>query len=171
MDPRPLVGEPLPLDLLNTAWTDDAGTHDLLESGAATREWLDGHGFDGPSGAGARRKLAEAREALRAFLHDSAAREGVNAVLARGAERPVLGADGAGTELDAAPGWRAPWRCAAALVALVEERGPRVRECANPACTLWFLDVSRPGTRRWCSMSACGNRDKALRHGRLRSPV
>ncbi|MGF7236904.1 MAG: CGNR zinc finger domain-containing protein [Frankia sp.] len=33
----------------------------------------------------------------------------------------------------------------------------RVRGCANPACGALFLDSSRPGTRRWCSMGTCGN--------------
>jgi predicted RNA-binding Zn ribbon-like protein len=36
----------------------------------------------------------------------------------------------------------------------------RVRECADPDCSALFLDNSRPGTRRWCSMDACGNRAK-----------
>jgi predicted RNA-binding Zn ribbon-like protein len=34
---------------------------------------------------------------------------------------------------------------------------PRVRNCANPECGALFLDSSRPGTRRWCSMNRCGN--------------
>jgi predicted RNA-binding Zn ribbon-like protein len=29
---------------------------------------------------------------------------------------------------------------------------------------LHFFDVSKNGTRRWCSMSGCGNRAKARRH-------
>ncbi|WP_018505625.1 CGNR zinc finger domain-containing protein [Parafrankia discariae] len=33
----------------------------------------------------------------------------------------------------------------------------RVRGCANPSCGAVFLDSSRPGTRRWCSMDRCGN--------------
>lgn len=33
----------------------------------------------------------------------------------------------------------------------------RVRGCANPECGALFLDSSRPGQRRWCSMSTCGN--------------
>jgi len=37
----------------------------------------------------------------------------------------------------------------------------RVRECAAPDCSLLFLDESRPGGRRWCSMARCGNRVKA----------
>jgi predicted RNA-binding Zn ribbon-like protein len=36
----------------------------------------------------------------------------------------------------------------------------RVRDCANPACNAMFLDGSRPGSRRWCSMSTCGNQAK-----------
>jgi predicted RNA-binding Zn ribbon-like protein len=40
----------------------------------------------------------------------------------------------------------------------------RVRQCANPDCGWLFLDNSKAGNRRWCSMSACGNRAKAHRH-------
>jgi predicted RNA-binding Zn ribbon-like protein len=36
----------------------------------------------------------------------------------------------------------------------------RVRRCANPDCAIFFLDTSRPGTRRWCSMATCGNQAK-----------
>jgi predicted RNA-binding Zn ribbon-like protein len=36
----------------------------------------------------------------------------------------------------------------------------RIRACANPACRVLFIDHSRPGTRRWCSMETCGNRAK-----------
>lgn len=40
----------------------------------------------------------------------------------------------------------------------------RIRECANSQCLWLFLDDSKNGTRRWCSMQACGNRAKAHRH-------
>ena len=43
-------------------------------------------------------------------------------------------------------------------------RRDRVRQCANPQCQWLFLDDSKSGTRRWCAMSACGNRAKAHRH-------
>jgi len=39
----------------------------------------------------------------------------------------------------------------------------RVRQCAGENCTWLFLDTSRNGTRRWCEMSACGNRAKVRR--------
>ncbi|GAA1293023.1 CGNR zinc finger domain-containing protein [Saccharothrix xinjiangensis] len=38
----------------------------------------------------------------------------------------------------------------------------RVRACGR--CGWLFLDSSRGGRRRWCSMSTCGNREKASRH-------
>src|SRR2546423_4435994 len=37
----------------------------------------------------------------------------------------------------------------------------QVRSCAGPDCTILFIDTSRPGTRRWCSMEACGNQAKS----------
>jgi len=40
----------------------------------------------------------------------------------------------------------------------------RVRNCEGPTCTLWFLDVSKNHTRRWCTMAVCGNRAKAAAH-------
>ena len=47
---------------------------------------------------------------------------------------------------------------------LVGPQLQRVRQCANPECGWLFLDNSKSGNRRWCSMSACGNRAKAHRH-------
>ncbi|MEV3987324.1 CGNR zinc finger domain-containing protein [Streptomyces sp. NPDC049837] len=40
----------------------------------------------------------------------------------------------------------------------------RIRRCEGPGCGWFFLDRSRSGTRRWCSSSDCGNRDRARRH-------
>jgi predicted RNA-binding Zn ribbon-like protein len=42
----------------------------------------------------------------------------------------------------------------------------RVRTCAG--CTLLFIDRSRPGTRRWCSMERCGNRNKTAHYRQKR---
>lgn len=47
---------------------------------------------------------------------------------------------------------------------LAGDRLARVRQCANPQCRWLFLDGSKGGNRRWCAMSACGNRAKAHRH-------
>ena len=42
----------------------------------------------------------------------------------------------------------------------------RVRECASDTCQLLFVDRSRPGARRWCSMQRCGNIAKVRAHRR-----
>jgi len=47
---------------------------------------------------------------------------------------------------------------------LVGPDSVRVRACANQQCRWLFLDDSKNGSRRWCSMQACGNRAKAHRH-------
>lgn len=35
-----------------------------------------------------------------------------------------------------------------------------IRQCESRSCTLYFVDTSRRGDRRWCSMSGCGNKAK-----------
>ena len=47
---------------------------------------------------------------------------------------------------------------AAAARLLTAADHSRVRQC--DACVLHFRDVSKKGTRRWCSMQLCGNREK-----------
>jgi predicted RNA-binding Zn ribbon-like protein len=44
----------------------------------------------------------------------------------------------------------------------------RLRECASPECGLLFLDVSRPGRRRWCSSDACGGKARAAAYRQRR---
>lgn len=36
----------------------------------------------------------------------------------------------------------------------------KIRLCAAEDCSVYFIDRSRPGKRRWCSMNRCGNRAK-----------
>ncbi|WP_454195076.1 CGNR zinc finger domain-containing protein [Nocardia sp. Marseille-Q1738] len=40
----------------------------------------------------------------------------------------------------------------------------RIRVCAAEDCGLLFVDASRPGRRRWCSMDRCGNLSKVRRY-------
>ncbi|MEV4252225.1 CGNR zinc finger domain-containing protein [Spirillospora sp. NPDC049652] len=69
-------------------------------------------------------------------------------------------------------GWAAPVTATQALSTLAREMidlltGPladRFRECASDNCPLVFVDSSRPGARRWCSMERCGNRHKLRTH-------
>ena len=34
----------------------------------------------------------------------------------------------------------------------------RIRECIAHDCSLFFVDRSRPGSRRWCTMASCGEK-------------
>lgn len=93
----------------------------------------------------------------------------LNTALAAAPARTVLtrGKEGFDWELDMRPA------TALALLApvlwstadlLAGDRLAKVRRCANPQCLYLFLDESRAGKRRWCTMSSCGNRAKARRH-------
>ncbi|MFD3733387.1 CGNR zinc finger domain-containing protein [Streptomyces sp. NPDC058632] len=169
-DPRPLRGEPLSLDLLNTRWVENGVAHDLLEDPDGFARWLADHALPEPAGAtpAALAATREARDALAAVVEDpgdEGARQGLNTVLARGRVLRALGPDGPVEQVEPDdPAWLTAWLAAADYLRLVGTAPDRVRACANDECVLHFYDVSRNGTRRWCSMSGCGNRAKASRH-------
>ncbi len=48
-------------------------------------------------------------------------------------------------------------------------RGPLDRPGACPSCGWLFVDTSKNGRRRWCSMATCGARDKSRRHYRFKA--
>ncbi len=58
-------------------------------------------------------------------------------------------------------------RDAIALFTTADAR--RLRECASPECGLLFLDLSRPGRRRWCSSNACGGKARAAAYRQRRA--
>lgn len=56
------------------------------------------------------------------------------------------------------------WPVTRSAVELVtSEQLGRVKECARDGCGWLFLDMSKNGSRRWCSMEGCGSRDKMRR--------
>ena len=54
----------------------------------------------------------------------------------------------------------------AAIHLFAEAKPTRVRQCHADDCVRWFLDGSRNGKRKWCSMARCGNRAKVAAHYR-----
>ncbi|MEV0199521.1 CGNR zinc finger domain-containing protein [Nonomuraea sp. NPDC050691] len=182
------------LDLVNTVWHEHGARADQFDDLDGVRAWLSDHGMDadgmdtaamgadgmradrtdaegidGAAGAGleaVRDRLVRAREAVRDTLEGRGS-AGLNDVLGHGAVRPMM-RDGEPYELVVVdePAWRPAWTAAAAFVRMMAERPSRVRRCAHPDCVLWFLDVSKNGSRRWCSMEGCGNRAKAGRFSR-----
>jgi predicted RNA-binding Zn ribbon-like protein len=73
---------------------------------------------------------------------------------------------------DGAASWIQPLRGRALLSSIARDaidllggpRASRLKLCAGRNCSIPFVDTSRPGTRRWCSMERCGNRAKARTH-------
>ena len=56
------------------------------------------------------------------------------------------------------------WEIARAAARLVTSASVmRIRACAADDCGWWFLDDTKNGSRRWCDMKICGNRDKVRR--------
>lgn len=165
-DPRPHLGEPLALDLLNTRWASADGPQDLLSDTAGLRCWLQANELADRCDAdeGSLDALLAARQAILRVVADGVADE-LNDVLEHGRIRRRL-ADAGPVELPdvAESQWLAGWLAADNLLGLLAESPQRIKQCAHPHCILWFHDTSKNGTRRWHSMTTCGNRAKAARH-------
>ncbi|RDD60727.1 CGNR zinc finger domain-containing protein [Ferruginivarius sediminum] len=171
---RPLRGEPLALDLVNTEWVDAGVRRDLLENPAGTAVWLSEGDFEAPSSGleDIRRHLIETRETLRLLLENQDEEQGrarLNAILDQGRVIAALGPSGPESAYDIAAGWEPAWHAAFNYLELLRDwPEARIKACAHPDCILYFLDTSKNGTRRWCDMRTCGNRAKVQRHYRRR---
>lgn len=81
----------------------------------------------------------------------------VDAVLEHGRIRARLTAAGPAEE----PEFADPaWLVARDHLDLLGRAPERIRTCAGGDCVLRFFDTSRNGTRRWCTVAACGNRPR-----------
>jgi predicted RNA-binding Zn ribbon-like protein len=172
IDPRPLTGEPLSLELLNTRWRSGGSPCDLLAEEGGLRLWLDATDLADrcPATPACLDALLQAREAIAGVVaHPAApsphARGALNAVLAHARLRRELTAEGPASTVEVEdPSWIAAWLAVDDFVALLGRAPDRIRRCAGEDCVLHFLDTSQNGRRRWCSMATCGNRNKASRH-------
>ncbi|MEU8951210.1 CGNR zinc finger domain-containing protein [Streptomyces sp. NPDC048489] len=174
-DPRPLTGEPLSLDLLNTRWISEGVPQDLLTDTGGLAVWLAANGLGLPADETVLRHTLRARDALRAVVDGparetadgtrTAGTERIDDVLAHGRIRLTLTPEGPGERPEFEdPAWGPGWLAARNYLELLSTSPDRIRHCAHESCVLHFLDTSRNGTRRWCSMASCGNRAKASRH-------
>jgi predicted RNA-binding Zn ribbon-like protein len=175
----PFLAGDLALDFLNTAFGVGVERQETLRSDADVLAWLARAGLPhGPaqlvrrSGEGALLEAALAlREAAARLVEKRKAGEvgnpaAINRVLALDSSRPQLvwkRGEAPAIERRATPDTAEALLVpiAAAFAELLSEANfDLVRECEGPACTLWFYDQTKSHRRRWCSMSACGNRAK-----------
>lgn len=165
---RPVAGR-LALDFLNTAdWSaDDAPVHEKFETLKDAAVWMKALGLPALQLPGSAGELRAFRTALRSVFvggpdcdrgidEVNAALRGIaDAGLARSDRRTIACAETAQLlQLIAVS--------ALSLLADPREAG-RIKRCPGQDCGWLFLDETKNGRRRWCSMETCGNRAKARR--------
>ena len=167
------------LDLVLTVGERWRRSFERLRTPADLGRWLAGSGLVTPAPRVSWADLAAARELREAIfglarcaMDGKPAAPGDLAVVNSWAARPDLAP--VLTRIGAATRRPSPRAAPAALATIARDAvdlfgGPlaaRVRECAAPDCSGLFLDESRAGVRRWCSMSGCGNRVKVAAYRR-----
>jgi len=179
------VGNHLALDFLNTRPVLAEGPKELLPDADALVRWLVASGVltpqkgralsrkwrDTPQASVFLRQLLKFRERLRAVVIRQEAGLSVsdgfvaelNLLLKHHPSVIALQRKGKKLELEAASEPEKPndvWALIAIAVAeLLSDAWPgRLRKCE--ACIVHFLDTSKRGSRRWCSMNICGNKIK-----------
>jgi len=88
-----------------------------------------------------------------------AARETLNRIAADTAAAPQLQTNGT-MRLEGDAGALLVTLAREAVQLFGSEAAKLIRQCESSNCTLYFVDNSRRGNRRWCSMSGCGNKAK-----------
>jgi predicted RNA-binding Zn ribbon-like protein len=161
-----LLGDAVWLDFVNSTRGRDPAPPDTLPDLAAFGRWarelrLD-PGEDRLSLAGVHRfraDLSDLAEAMhRGLAPPAGAVASLNRMLARSIGRHQLTRVSGAWQLQFAPA-----RPMAALEAVARSAAQtladsvqRVRRCAGPTCSLFFLDATPNGSRRWCCPVACG---------------
>lgn len=108
--------------------------------------------------------LIALRDRLKEVIRGTADRTGLGTYLTDVRRRPSIDEDGLHWLLEG-PAAALPYAELVLEWARVDQDLPgRLRPCANPECTKFLIDHSKPNTARWCSMARCGNRMKARRH-------
>ena len=83
----------------------------------------------------------------------------VNAAAAAPPAVPQIGADGR-VRLEGDVSALLATLAGEAALLLGGPHAARIRRCEADGCAMLFLDTSRSGERRWCSMKRCGNKAK-----------
>jgi predicted RNA-binding Zn ribbon-like protein len=121
-------------------------------------------GLGGDGSAAQRERLREARDQVHAVVRGQGSPGILRHYLERVVSRPALTGDAVRWELDGPADDLPAARLVLEWDRLAREMPGRLRACANPECTKFLIDHSKPNTARWCSMATCGNKLKARRH-------
>ncbi|MDU0342347.1 CGNR zinc finger domain-containing protein [Bosea rubneri] len=176
-DGFPFVGGAIWLDLLNTTPAGEAEPKELLDGSERARAWLTAAGLGDAAGDGneALTDLRALRAELRPVFDDLQRGEALSDTVLASVNQRLAGISG---HYALRPGENGPTlglsldHAAAGPAALIvldlarfvcEAEPARLKRCAADDCTLVFYDRGRNNTRRWCTMSLCGNRDKVAR--------
>jgi len=160
----------LSLDLTWTLRYRSVWPTELLTSPDDLGAWLRASGLPAPVAPTARHltRFRALREAIyrsasavvEGHALDATDRELINRCAATPTPAPELDADGS-HRLVIPLGRETP--AALSLIArdaidLLTTHDGRLRRCEGPLCSLLFHDTSRPGNRRWCTTTSCGNK-------------
>lgn len=139
------LGADLLVDFLNTYDVEDGV--DAIDDAAGFAAWAEARGVEPGDTEEARR----VRDALRSVIDgDAAALPSVELETTCGERSVGLTAR---TAAQAA--------VASSVILSIQGRLERVKLCGADDCRWAFYDKSRNGSRTWCSMGVCGNRQKA----------
>lgn len=149
---------------------------ELLSTPADLCRWLVSAGLAAEMPEATAEDLATARRLREAIYILAARRPGPEAEAARETLNAVAAGSPAVPRLERSGTAALVGSAGALLVTLAREAiqlfggadAALIRQCKSPTCTLYFVDTSRKGDRRWCSMSACGNKAKVEEFRRRR---
>jgi len=152
---------------------DELATKGQLEIWMRRRRLLD---KDAQLNEADHRKILQLRHSLRALLQLAPAARRRNAsaialVNATAAEFPLIVQISSGGKIRLQPLPRAHSNGLGLILAELQyaaETGKldRLKMCAAEECRRVFYDRSKPGTRRWCASTLCGNRQKTRSYRR-----
>jgi predicted RNA-binding Zn ribbon-like protein len=115
--------------------------------------------------------LRSARDTLQEVVRGRTPAAALDVYLAHVVSRPSLRQDVVGWTLEGPESELPAARLVLAWSQITGELPGRLRPCANPECTRFLIDHSKPNAARWCSMAACGNRLKARRYQARRAAL
>ncbi|MEU0934276.1 CGNR zinc finger domain-containing protein [Embleya sp. NPDC005971] len=150
------------LDLLNSRPLVNGEEQDALGDPAGGRRWAREH--DGEGSLAELALLRETRDILRDVVRGDSPPTALRPLLEGVHQVPELTSDGLEWTVKTPPHARLAVEVVLAWAAAEKQLPGRLRACANDECQLFLLDRSRANRARWCSMAACGNREKARRH-------